>query len=320
MKIFWKIIIALVVAVIIFVGSILVCFRIKLGKIQQVDLSEEDLGVSTEVEQELQEYRNIAILGIDSVADSYDKGNRSDCIIIASINNNTKDVKLVSVYRDTYVQIAGHGLDKITHAYSYGQEELSLNTLNTNFDLNIKEFVTVNFDTVKEVVDGVGGVSMQITAEEVKHIEGISAPGTYNLTGKQALSYARIRHATGGDYKRTERMRNVLTAVANKTKTLDVSQLNKLTDEILPKIRTNIKTNEIFRLLPSISSYKITESIGWPYDTKGKTLDRWYGIPITLESNVERLHKEIFEEQDYIPSETVKQISNDIIAKTGYKN
>ena len=105
---------------------------------------------SAQAEEQLADYRNIAIFGIDSREDTYNKGNRSDCIIIASINNKTKDVKLVSVYRDTYVQIEGHGLDKITHAYSYGEAPLAIKTLNTNLDLNIKEFVTVNFDAVKE--------------------------------------------------------------------------------------------------------------------------------------------------------------------------
>lgn len=285
---------------------------------QKIDLNEDDLNVSSQVEQNLADYRNIAIFGIDSREDTYSRGNRSDCIIIASINNKTKEVKLVSVYRDTYVQIEGHGLDKITHAYSFGEAPLAIKTLNTNLDLNVKEFVTVNFDSVKEIVDNIGGISMQITDEEVSHIPGITKAGTYNLTGEQALAYARIRHATGGDYKRTERMRDVLTAVANKVKTFNISQLNTFVDKTLPRVYTNITANDIFSLLPSVASYKITDSIGWPYETKGITMDRWYGIPITLESNVIQLHNKVFDEQDYTPSETIKKISNDIVAKTGY--
>ena len=239
-------------------------------------------------------------------------------VIIASINNSTKEVKLLSVYRDTYVQIEGHGLDKITHAYSYGEAPLAISTLNRNLDLNIKEFITVNFDAVQEIIDSIGGVTMTITDEEVSHISGITQAGTYNLTGEQALAYARIRYATGGDYKRTERMRDVLTAVVEKVKTFNISQLNTLVDTVLPKIYTNITANEIFSLMPSATSFKITESIGWPYETQGITLDRWYGIPVTLESNVTRLHQEVFGENDYTPSETVKTISNSIVTKTGY--
>ena len=318
LKTFGIIVLVLLIILAIIVGGTFAFVHSKLSKMQQVDLNEDDLNVSAQAEQQLAEYRNIAIFGVDSRDDSYDKGNRSDCIIIASINNKTKEVKLISVYRDTYVQIEGHGLDKITHAYSYGEAPLAIKTLNTNLDLNIKEFATVNFDVVKETVDYIGGISMPITSEEVGHISGITKPGTYTLTGEQALAYSRIRYASGGDYKRTERMRDVLTAVANKVKTLNISQLNGFVDTILPKVYTNITSADVFSMMPSIASYKITDSIGWPYETKGITLDRWYGIPITLESNVKRLHQEAFGEEDYTPSDTVKDISNQIIEKTGY--
>ena len=318
LKAFGIAVLVLLIILAIIVGGTFWFISSKLGKIQQVDLNEDDLSVSSEAAENLSNFRNIAIFGIDSREDTYSKGNRSDCIIIASINNTTKEVKLISVYRDTYVQIEGHGLDKITHAYSYGEAPLAIKTLNTNLDLNITEFVTVNFDAVKDIIDNIGGISMNITSEEVSHIPGISKAGTYNLTGEQALAYARIRHASGGDYKRTERMRDVLTAVANKVKTFNVSQLNKFIDFVLPKIYTNITAADIFSLMPSATSFKITDSIGWPYETKGITLDRWYGVPITLESNVTRLHQEVFEESDYTPSDTVKQISDSIAQKTGY--
>lgn len=320
LKTFGIIVLVLIIILVLIIGSTFWFVNNKLSKMQKVDIDENNLNVSAQAKEQLADYRNIAIFGIDSREDTYSKGNRSDCIIIASINNKTKEVKLVSVYRDTYVQIEGHGLDKITHAYSYGEAPLAIKTLNTNLDLNIKEFVTVNFDAVKEIVDDIGGISMNITSEEVPHIAGIKKAGTYNLTGEQALAYARIRYATGGDYKRTERMRDVLTAVANKVKTFNISQLNTLVDQVLPRVYTNITASDIFALLPSATSFKITESIGWPYETKGKTMDRWYGIPITLESNVTKLQQEVFGNTNYTPSETVKQISDDIVAKTGYSN
>lgn len=318
LKVFGIIVLILIIILALIIGVTYWYVNSKLSKMQQVEINEQDLDVSVQAEENLANYRNIAIFGIDSREDTYSKGNRSDCIIIASINNDTKEVKLVSVYRDTYVDIEGHGLDKITHAYSYGEAPLAISTLNRNLDLNIKEFITVNFDAVQEIIDSIGGVTMSVTAEEVPHIKGLTQAGTYNLTGEQALAYARIRYATGGDYKRTERMRDVLTAVVNKVKTFNISQLNSLVDTVLPKIYTNITANEIFGLMPSATSFKITESIGWPYETQGITLDRWYGIPVTLESNVTRLHQEVFGENDYTPSETVKTISNNIITKTGY--
>ncbi len=129
---------------------------------QKIDIDEKELSVSTEAEQNLADYRNIALFGIDSRDSSLGKGNRSDCIIIASLNNKTKEVKLISVYRDTYMKIEGHGLDKVTHAYSYGEAPLAIKTLNENMDLNIKEFVTVNFDAVADAVNALGGVTIDV--------------------------------------------------------------------------------------------------------------------------------------------------------------
>ena len=113
-------------------------------------------------------------------------------------------------------------------------------------------------------------------------------------------------------------MRTVIEAMLSKAKTLNIGQLNKLVDTILPRVSTNISGTEIIGLVPSIASYNITDSIGWPYETRGKTIDRWYGIPVTLESNVEKLHKEIFGQSDYVVSDTIKEINNQIIKKTGY--
>lgn len=307
----------------------------KLGKMQQVEIKDEDLNIDEKVEENLTGYRNIAIFGVDSRSSNLGKGNRSDCIIIASINNQTKEVKLASIYRDTYVQIQGHGLDKINHAYSYGEAPLALGTLNTNLDLNIKEFVTVNFDSVAEAVDQLGGIKMTITDAEVKYINGyieetsnvtgkdsnkITSAGTYNLNGVQAVAYGRIRYTEGGDYKRTERMRDVIEAMLKKLQTKSIGEINSMLDNVLPKIYTNIDTGSIISEIPSIAKYKITDSIGWPYKTRGKTMTLWYGIPITLESNVVQLHQELFGEENYEASDKVKSISTQIVNKTGYTN
>ena len=307
----------------------------KLGKMQQVKISDEELQINDEVEESLSGYRNIAIFGVDSRSSNLGKGNRSDCIIIASINEKTKEVKLASVYRDTYVQIQGHGLDKINHAYSYGEAPLALGTLNTNLDLNVKEFITVNFDAVAEAVDELGGVQINVEQNEIeylnmyqtetskvtgKEIKQVTKSGLQTLNGVQAVSYGRIRYTAGGDYKRTERMRDVIEAMLKKLQTKSIGEINTLLDNILPKIYTNISTGSIISEIPSITKYKITDSIGWPYNIKGKTMTLWYGIPITLESNVVQLHQELFGESDYKVSDTVKEISNKIIEKTGYTN
>ena len=334
LKIFGIILLILVLIIAGMLGGAYWYVNDKLGKIQQVEIKEEDLDIDEQVEENLTGYRNIAIFGVDSRSSSLGKGNRSDCIMIASINNATKEVKLASVYRDTYMQIEGYGLDKVTHAYSYGEAPLALSTLNTNLDLNIKEFVTVNFDAVAEAVDLLGGVDINVEENEInylnmyqnetskvtgKKIVKVTNSGLQTLNGVQAVSYGRIRYTEGGDYKRTERMRDVLTAMLKKLQTKSIGEINSLLDKILPKVYTNIETKNIISEIPSITKYKITQSIGWPYETKGITLDRWYGVPITLESNVQKLHQELFNEPDYVVSDTVKNISNKIANKTGYR-
>lgn len=306
----------------------------KLAKMQQVEIKEEELTIDEQVEEQLSGYRNIAIFGVDSRSSNLGKGNRSDCIIIASINNATKEVKLASVYRDTYVQIEKYGLDKITHAYSYGEAPLALSTLNTNLDLNIKEFVTVNFEAVAEAIDLLGGIEIDVEANEINYINSyqketarvtgkqivtVTKTGPQTLNGVQAVAYGRIRYTEGGDYKRTERMRDVIIAMLKKLQTKNALEINNLLDQILSKVYTNIEPSSIISEIPKIPKYKVTESIGWPYETKGITIDRWYGVPITLESNVQKLHQELFEEPDYVVSDTVKNISDKIVKRTGYR-
>ena len=305
----------------------------KLSQMKQVNIDENNLNVATQVEEKLTGYRNIALFGVDSRDSDLGKGNRSDCIIIASINNDTKEINLVSVYRDTYVDIDGYGLDKITHAYSYGGPELALKTLNKNLDLNIKEFVTVNFDAVADAVDALGGVDIRIEEDEISAInsairdtakytgfdaEYIENAGMQTLNGVQAVGYSRVRYTEGGDYRRTERMRTVIEAMFKKLKDKSIGEINSFADKILPEVYTNLEPNEVISLAPNMLSYKMSESIGWPYKTRGITTDRWYGVPVTLEENVKQLHREIFGEEDYTVSEIVKGINDAIISKTGY--
>ena len=333
-----KILLIIFIAIIIFVlvAGVSGYFwaKHKWDKMDYVDLSSSDIEVNPGVNESLKGYRNIVLLGLDAREDNFGTGNRSDCIMIISLNQETKNVKIASVYRDTYLNIDGHGLDKVTHAYSYGGPKLALSTLNKNLDLNITEFVAVNFDTVHTVVDSVGGVDINIEQSELKYINnyitaadkqfGTSTPkitttGKQTLNGVQALAYSRIRYTEGGDYKRTERMRDVLIAVFEKAKTMSVSDLNSLSDTILPHVSTNININEAIGMLPQLTNINVNESIGWPYEVKGITLDRWYGVPVTLEENVSKLHKGLFNETDYNPSDTVKNISTSIINKTGYR-
>ena len=317
MKKFLKIFLVTIIILIVLVAIAAFFILSKLNKINYVDIPKEEIEVNTGVEENLSGYRNIAIFGIDTRDNTY-SGSRSDCIIISSINHDTKEIKLVSVYRDTYLNIPGRGLDKVTHAYAFGGPALSMSALNTNLDLDITEFVTVNFTATKDIIDAIGGVTLTITDAEAKSIPRVSSGGTYLLDGEQALDYGRIRKIDN-DYKRTERMRNVVMAVFEKAKTMSVTELNKLVDKLLPEVYTNINTADIITLIPKIYSYKIVESQGWPYETRGIILGGvWYGPPINLEKNVIELHQELFGNENYTPTETVKEISNKIINQTGY--
>ena len=328
-------ILLLLIIIIMAIGSFYI--NDKLAKINYIELDKNKIEINPEVlvkGEALESYRTIALFGIDAREDTYEKGNRSDCIILAILNEKTKELSLISVYRDTYLKMTGMYLDKVTHAYSYGGPELALSTLNTNLDLDITEFVTVNFDAVVEAVDTLGGIELDITEEEIKYINGyigeinrvtghsspkITTSGKRKVDGVQALAYSRIRYTTGGDYRRTERMRTVIVKMLQKAKNLNVTELNKIVDILLPKTYTNINVKEILAMLPNLANFKIKSNIGWPYEVKGATLNGvWYGIPVTLENAVIKLHKEIYGQADYEPSKIVKQISNEIIQKTGY--
>jgi len=312
----------------------------KLGKLQYEEISKDakELGISEENQEKkspMKKYRNIALLGVDSQTDDYDTGYRTDCIMVASINEETKEVQLFSIYRDTYVQMEEDGkikLDKINHAY-YGGAQNTLKTINTNLDLNIKEYVLADFSAVKDLVDEVGGVEINITSEELKYInsyienvnkvthsksKNITKAGTQTLDGVQAVAYCRIRYTTGWDYKRTERMRTVLEKVVQKAKKMSIGELNSLADTMLPKIKTNIKANEILSLIPTAMKFNLSNSFGWPYSTTGVHINgQFYGPPATLETNVVKLHKEVFGQNDYAVNDTVKAISDEIEEKTG---
>ena len=303
----------------------------KLSKIQYVPIDKSQIYIDEAVKSNLATYRNIALFGIDARKDTFSMGYRSDCIMILSLNEQTKEAKIMSLYRDSYLDIDEYGLDKVTHAYSYGGPKLALSTLNKNLDLNITEFVAINFDTVRTVVDKVGGINMHITKEETKYINGyidelnriyktntkhITKEGDYKLNGIQALSYARIRYTEGGDYKRTERMRDVLNLVFEKVKHLSIPELNDLADEILPHVSTNITDNEIMAMIPQIATINITDNFGWPYHKKGQMINKvYYSVPTSLEDDVKELHKQLFNEDDYTPSKTVKSIDKKIDKK-----
>lgn len=271
------------------------------NKIEKIEIDKSDVGIKDEVEEKLSAYSdsviNIALFGIDAE----DGGvGRSDSIIIATIDTTHKKLKLTSIMRDSYVTIEGHGDDKINHAYAFGGPQLAIKTLNENFDLNIDDFVAVNFTTLPKIIDMLGGVTIDITSEEVSHIPGIDAAGTYTLTGEQALAYSRIRYASGGDYVRTDRQRTVLSKVFEKVLSINFTQYQSLLSEILPMVQTNLDYSEILNLGNEVLKMGVTtlEQERFPRDgyCEGKMIDKIYYLTFDKENTVQQLHDYIFED------------------------
>lgn len=261
----------------------------------KVDIDDENLGVSAELTEEQKNIRNIALFGIDSTTT---KG-RSDAIMILTLDEKHNKVKLTSIMRDSYVDING-SMDKINHAYAYGGPELAIKTINENFGLNIKDFVSVNFESLAAIIDALGGISLRITEEEVSHIPGISGPGVHTLTGSQALAYTRIRYASGGDYQRTQRQRNIMEAIYESFRYKGVAEYPELISEFLPFVTTNMDLTD---MLGIGTEYAAVMSAGleqerFPRDNEGtgRTINGVYYLEYDLDIAGEAMRNFIFED------------------------
>ena len=286
---------------IIGIGGVYIYGNYMFNKVEKIEVDKNDVGITEEVEEKLSPYSNsiinIALFGVDSADVST---GRSDSIIIATIDTIHKKLKLTSVMRDSYVNISGIGNDKINHAYAFGGPQLAIKTLNENFNLNIEDFVAVNFDSLPKIIDMIGGVTVDITSEEVSHIPGISSAGTYNLNGAQALSYSRIRYATGGDYVRTERQRTILTKIFEKILTINPMKYPSLLNEVLPMVQTSLDYSKILELGTEVLKMGVTtlEQERFPLDgyCQGEMINGVYYLTFNKALTVEQLHNYIFED------------------------
>ncbi len=323
-KIFWVLgILVLLVAAVGIAGMAM------LGQLDREKLS--DILVNSGVTES--GYRNIAIFGVDSREGELESGTRSDTIIIASINKSSGDIKLVSVYRDTYLDNTDDSYRKATEAYAYGGASLAVNMLNKNLDLDIEDYVTVDFEAVIECVDELGGIEVTLDDEEVYWLNAylvetsevtgrsyteVESSGTQTLTGIQAMAYCRIRYTTGWDYKRTERQRTVLTQILSKAQQQGVTGLLAVVNNMIPYISTSFSNTELITLATGISKYNIVDSQGFPFESSTATLSAGdCVIPQTLASNVAELHELLFDDTDYTVSSTVQSISDYIVSATG---
>lgn len=303
---------------------------------QKMDNTEAGINedIDSETIEVLKGYTNIALFGLDNRTSGEYESGLSDTIMIASINNETKEIKLVSVYRDTYLSVGGGKYKKANTAYSTGGVKQAIQMLNTNLDLDIKQYVCVDWAAVVEAIDALGGVEIDITKQEAEYInlymreidamtgqttEFVKGSGKQLLNGTQATSYARIRKTAGNDFRRASRQRIVLEAMLNKAKTADLNTLLETCEAVFDDISTNLTLPEILSLAVDVTKYEIGSTTGFPFDLTTDTLSGSGDtvIPISLENNVSKLHMYLFETEDYTPSFSVQAISDAIIEKTG---
>lgn len=305
------IILSLLLVVLIIAGIGIGYAASLIGKVDSVKIDEEQLDISKEVEEKYKntDITNILLLGIDS--EDGETG-RSDSIMILTIDNVHNKLKLSSIMRDSYVDIKGHGKDKINHAYAFGGPELSISTINTNFDLNIKDFATVNFDSLPKVVDQLGGINLDITSGDLKYINGyigslnaekktnaanITSTGPQHVNGIQALAYARIRY-DGGDQERTHRHRIILEALFNTIKSTSKTQYPSILNELLPLVKTSLDGGEILKLATSsvsLSGGLIQDRFPRDDNGAGQMINGVYYQTFDKAKTVEQMHQFIFE-------------------------
>lgn len=313
-------------------------FVAMVNKINFENMNESEAGINEDLNKDtllsLEGYTNIALFGLDNRSkNSYDTGN-SDVIMIASINNKTKDVKLVSVYRDTYLSVGDGRYRKANASYANGGAKQAVQMLNSNLDLDIQDYVCVDWAALVEVIDALGGLDLEITQGEMQQINkykwevdkatGLSTPdvtqyGRVHLDGTQATTYARIRKLQGDDFKRASRQRIVLQAILEKAKQADIGTLTSICNSVVDDISTTLTISQILSLAKDVKSYKIASTTGFPFEltTKNMSVTGDTVIPADLATNVTELHKYMFEDTAYVPSQTVQAISDTIVNNTG---
>ena len=341
-----------IIVLLLFIGGLYVYGQLnsKLDKINQPVLDDSKIKVNQEVqdsidsqESTLTGYTTYALFGIDH----RDKntalgGENSDTIIIASVNNDTKDVKLVSVYRDTLLNLGNDTYSKANAAYAYGEAEQAITMLNTNLDLNISEYATVNFNALTTIIDDLGGLDMDMSYAEIVHMNNycvetseetgkdytpIELPDRpddieavqyhYHLNGVQATSYCRIRYTASLDMGRTERQRRVIQMIVSKAKSAGLGKIFKIMDDVFPMVTTSMTKDEILQLLPTLIGYSVDDTTGFPTSYKFSNVKGSIIVPTTLETNVIELHKFLYGDEAYTPSATVKANSEKILEIVG---
>lgn len=338
--------IILLVEVLVFIGLIVgyawYYFNYAMNLMQTDDTPKEDIDVSEAVTETMETtYTTIALFGLDTREKNANLTSsgvaHSDAVILVSINNETKEIRMASVYRDCFLEIASNTptTQKFTHAYLLGGPTCSVETLNRNLDLNIKDYVSVDFMALTEAIDALGGITINVKSKEINNLnknieeqvrvtgnysEGVWSDGEQTLNGTQATAYARIRKVGNGDFERTQRQRKVIEAMVEKAKQSDLSTLNNVIKEVFPDVATNMTQGQILDLAKDLLEYELGDNMGFPSSNQIPTLGSKGSVvvPADLLSNVKYLHEFLYpEDKDYVPSSEVERISKAITNETG---
>ncbi|MDD3252272.1 MAG: LCP family protein [Lachnospiraceae bacterium] len=278
-------------------------------------------------------YWTIAVFGVDSRDGNLGKGALSDVEMICNINKKTGEIRLVSVFRDSYLRInQSDDYDKINEAYFKGGHKQAVDALRDNLDLPIDDYATFNWKAVVDAINVLGGVDLEISDKEFAYINSFitetvqsTGVGSYqlehsgmnHLDGVQAVAYARLR-LMDTDFNRTERQRKVLGQAMEKAKQADNATLKRLVAAVYPQVSTSVGVSDLLGMAKNARKYYIGQTSGFPFSHQEiKIQKKSCVIPTTLESNVVQLHSFLYEKENYIPSATVKKISNHIAEVSG---
>ncbi|ERI94305.1 cell envelope-like function transcriptional attenuator common domain protein [Clostridiales bacterium oral taxon 876 str. F0540] len=320
----WKIVVVVLIILCVLAAIPFYIITSKLGRINTTKITENSSELKIDEnkfntpDKNENDFINVLLLGIDSRDTSTDPG-RSDSMIIATIDKKHSKIKLTSLMRDTLVDMTGHGpmeglnQDRLNHTYAYGGALLTMQTINQNFDMNLKNYVKVDFWGLEKIIDSIGGVNIDVKQDEIQYINAymtetakikkesiitVKKAGMQKLNGSQAVAYSRIRYI-GTDYERTERQRKVLSEVFKNISQKNTLELYKAVDTILPYVETSFTKTELLGLASSVALNKITtvEQYRIPEDKLGFTtyVNKQYFIGWKKDETITNLHKFIFE-------------------------
>lgn len=287
---------------------------------------------------EMDKYVTIALFGVDNRSNGHLESGNSDSIMVCCVNTETKEIKLASVYRDTCFDVNGERkFRKCNYAYNHGGPQQAMAMLNRNLDLDIQNYVSVDFYSLAEIVDAVGGIELEITSQEARYMNGpdgyISetasitkrksrdvSKGLQTVDGVQAVAYCRVRYTAGGDFKRSQRQREVLSKIAEKISSADAGTLLNVLTAVYDDIDTNLKMADIAALADGARDYHLGDTVGFPFAKKnsGGTSAGFLVVPCTLEDNVRELHQFLYPDAPYEPSSDLLKLSSDLVKHTGY--